>query len=111
MNNLSESPAIAMVERQLAARGVDDDAILSAFRKVPREEFVPEDLREFAYDDAPLPIGEGQTISQPFIVACMIDAAEIASGHRVLEVGVPPADVGVAGRRARTPGALPTTRT
>ncbi|WP_233548437.1 protein-L-isoaspartate(D-aspartate) O-methyltransferase [Aurantiacibacter zhengii] len=87
MNNLSESPAIAMVERQLAARGVDDDAILSAFRKVPREEFVPEDLREFAYDDAPLPIGEGQTISQPFIVACMIDAAEIASGHRVLEVG------------------------
>ena len=81
------NPLSAMVERQLAARGIEDETILSAFRKVPREEFVPEDLREFAYDDAPLPIGEGQTISQPFIVACMIDAAEIGSDCRVLEVG------------------------
>ena len=87
MNNQSANPAIAMVERQLAARGIDDEAILAAFRSVPREEFVPKDLREFAYEDAALPIGEGQTISQPFIVACMLDAAEIASGYHVLEVG------------------------
>ncbi len=87
MNNPSEHPAIAMAARQLAARGIEDEAILAAFRRVPREEFVPEDLREFAYEDAPLPIGEGQTISQPYIVACMMDAAEITSGTRVLEVG------------------------
>ncbi|MCA1660642.1 MAG: protein-L-isoaspartate(D-aspartate) O-methyltransferase [Novosphingobium sp.] len=77
----------AMVERHLAARGIRDPGILAAFREVPREDFVPENLREFAYDDGPLPIGEGQTISQPYIVAAMIEAAEIARGDVVLEVG------------------------
>ncbi|NVD43508.1 protein-L-isoaspartate(D-aspartate) O-methyltransferase [Qipengyuania atrilutea] len=77
----------AMVQRQIADRGIDDPLILAAFRTVPREHFLPENLSEFAYDDGPLPIGEGQTISQPFIVACMIDAAEIGYQDRVLEVG------------------------
>ena len=87
MNDKIAERAEAMVSRHLAARGISDRSILAAFRAVPREEFVAEDLREFAYDDAPLPIGEGQTISQPFIVASMIDAAELASNSRVLEVG------------------------
>ncbi|MGN6500093.1 MAG: protein-L-isoaspartate(D-aspartate) O-methyltransferase [Tsuneonella sp.] len=77
----------AMVERQIRRRGITDRRILEAFRTVPRERFVPEGLREFAYHDNPLPIGEGQTISQPYIVASMIDAAEVAPGMRVLEVG------------------------
>lgn len=77
----------AMVERQIRRRGIDSPAILTAFRSVPREDFVPESLREFAYEDGPLPIGAGQTISQPYIVALMIDAAEIPPGGRVLEVG------------------------
>jgi protein-L-isoaspartate(D-aspartate) O-methyltransferase len=77
----------AMVERQIRRRGIADPALLSAFREVPREAFVPEGMREFAYEDGPLPIGEGQTISQPYIVALMIDAAEVAPGDRVLEVG------------------------
>jgi protein-L-isoaspartate(D-aspartate) O-methyltransferase len=77
----------SMVERQLRARGLDDPALLRAFSTVPREEFVPENMREFAYEDGPLPIGEGQTISQPYIVAMMIDAAEIPPGGKVLEVG------------------------
>ncbi len=76
-----------MVDRQIRNRGVDDPAILNAFSTVPREQFVPEDMREFAYEDGPLPIGEGQTISQPFIVAEMIDAAEVDGQSRVLEVG------------------------
>lgn len=76
-----------MVERQIRRRGIGDPRILSAFGEVPRECFVPEDMAEFAYDDGPLPIGEGQTISQPYIVAAMIDAADIAPGDRVLEVG------------------------
>ena len=76
-----------MVERQIAARGIDDEAILSAFRQVPRERFVDAELAEFAYADSALPIPADQTISQPFIVACMLDAAEIGAGDRVLEVG------------------------
>jgi protein-L-isoaspartate(D-aspartate) O-methyltransferase len=76
-----------MVERQLRRRGIESPAILDAFRAVPRERFVPESLSEFAYEDGPLPIGEEQTISQPYIVALMIDAAGVAPGHRVLEVG------------------------
>ncbi|MGB7372219.1 protein-L-isoaspartate(D-aspartate) O-methyltransferase [Erythrobacter sp.] len=76
-----------MVSRQIGARGIDDPALLDAFASVPRERFVPEDMREFAYRDGPLPIGEGQTISQPFIVAQMIDAAEVSGDSRVLEVG------------------------
>ena len=77
----------AMVERQIRRRGIGDPAVLAAFRQVPREAFVPDAMREFAYEDGPLPIGEGQTISQPYIVALMIDAAEVAPGDRVLEVG------------------------
>lgn len=76
-----------MVERQLRRRGIDSPNLLKAFAEVPREEFVPENLREFAYEDGPLPIGEGQTISQPYIVALMIDAADVEPGDRVLEVG------------------------
>ena len=77
----------AMVARQIEARGIRDPRILAAFHDVPREAFVPENLAEFAYDDGPLPIGEGQTISQPYIVAAMIEGAEIEPGDRVLEVG------------------------
>ena len=76
-----------MVERQIRRRGIDAPDLLAAFREVPREEFLPEGLREFAYEDGPLPIGEGQTISQPYIVALMIDAAAVGPGQRVLEVG------------------------
>jgi protein-L-isoaspartate(D-aspartate) O-methyltransferase len=76
-----------MVERQLVARGVSDPHVLAAMRKVPREEFVGAATRQSAYDDGPLPIGQGQTISQPFIVAKMIQLAEIKPGDRVLEVG------------------------
>lgn len=76
-----------MVERQLRGRGIGNAHVLAAMGEVPREVFVPEGLRAFAYDDGPLPIGEGQTISQPYIVALMIEAADVAPGHRVLEVG------------------------
>lgn len=77
-----------MVDRQIAARGINDAALLDAMRIVPREEFVPPDARHLAYIDNALPIGEGQTISQPLIVAMMIAAARIRPGDRVLEVGV-----------------------
>src|SRR6478736_3030119 len=76
-----------MVERQIQRRGIESPSVLTALRTVPREDFLPESLREFAYEDGPLPIGEGQTISQPYIVALMIDAAEIPPGGKVLEVG------------------------
>ncbi|MGB8225075.1 MAG: protein-L-isoaspartate(D-aspartate) O-methyltransferase [Polyangiales bacterium] len=76
-----------MVERHVAARGIRDAAVLGAMRAVPREAFLPEHLAEFAYDDTPLPIEEGQTISQPFIVAAMVDALRLGSGDRVLEIG------------------------
>ena len=76
-----------MVRRQMEARGILDPLILDAFRTVPREEFVDEGNRQWAYDDHPLPIEAGQTISQPYIVALMIEAAEIRRGDKVLEVG------------------------
>ena len=76
-----------MVRRQIEARGIFDASILDAFREVPREEFVDEEHRRWAYDDHPLPIEAGQTISQPYIVALMIQAAEIRPGDKVLEVG------------------------
>src|SRR5436305_2311924 len=76
-----------MVERQLARRGVRDSHVLGAMREVPREAFVAEPLGEFAYEDTPLPIEAGQTISQPYIVAHMIEAAAIGPGDRVLEIG------------------------
>ena len=80
-------PREMMVKRQVEARGIKDPAVLAAMRTVPRETFVSEAMREFAYEDGPLPIGNGQTISQPFIVALMIEAARLSPGDRVLEVG------------------------
>jgi protein-L-isoaspartate(D-aspartate) O-methyltransferase len=77
----------AMVERQIAARGIRDPRVLAAMRRVPRERFVEPPFVPYAYDDMPLPIAEGQTISQPYIVALMAEAAAIAPGDRVLEVG------------------------
>lgn len=76
-----------MVDRQIAARGVSDADVLEAMRRVPRHEFVPEAYRSSAYRDRPLPIGRGQTISQPYIVAYMTAAIEPDSTDRVLEVG------------------------
>ena len=76
-----------MVDVQIARRGVRDEAVLEAMRTVPREHFVGEGMEAFAYEDAPLPIAGGQTISQPYIVAAMIEAAEIGPGDCVLEVG------------------------
>ena len=76
-----------MIDVQIARRGVRDPHILDAMRHVPREAFVEPGFEEFAYEDGPLPIGEGQTISQPYIVALMIEAAEVKPGDCVLEVG------------------------
>ncbi|HEY3890176.1 MAG TPA: protein-L-isoaspartate(D-aspartate) O-methyltransferase [Caulobacteraceae bacterium] len=76
-----------MVDRQLERRGVRDTDVLRAMRDVPREAFVPEGLEEFAYEDSPLPIAAGQTISQPYMVALMIEAAAIKPGDRVLDIG------------------------
>lgn len=84
----SETQRAAMVEHQITARGISDAALLDAMRAVPREAFVPEALREYAYADSPLPIEAGQTISQPYIVALMIEAARIGPGDRVLEIGL-----------------------
>ena len=76
-----------MVARQIEARGVTDDAVLRAMRTVPRHRFVPDEVAPQAYDDRPLPIGLQQTISQPYIVAFMTEAAEIEPDDRVLEIG------------------------
>jgi protein-L-isoaspartate(D-aspartate) O-methyltransferase len=76
-----------MVERQLIDRDIRDERVLAAMREVPRESFVDEDQRTRAYDDRPLPIGDGQTISQPYIVALMAEAARLTPASRVLEVG------------------------
>ena len=76
-----------MVEHQIAARGIRSKTVLGALRKVPREAFLPEALREFAYEDSPLPIAAGQTISQPYIVALMTEALDLKGGERVLEIG------------------------
>ena len=76
-----------MVERQLKRRGISEARVLDAFRTVPRDDFVSADLAHLAYEDHPLPIEARQTISQPYIVALMIEAAEISGTDRVLEVG------------------------
>lgn len=77
----------AMVRSQIAARGVTDSSVLEALRRVPRHEFVPADVRAEAYADHPLPIGEAQTISQPYIVGFMSELLQVKPGHRVLEIG------------------------
>jgi protein-L-isoaspartate(D-aspartate) O-methyltransferase len=76
-----------MISRQLRARGINNERVLAAFAKVPREEFVAPELRENAYEDRPLSIGCSQTISQPFIVAYMLQAADVGPDDHVLELG------------------------
>jgi protein-L-isoaspartate(D-aspartate) O-methyltransferase len=76
-----------MVEKQLRRRGIRDAAVLAAMTAVPRHEFVADELRSQAYEDVPLPIGGGQTISQPYIVAAMTAALRLQPGDRVLEIG------------------------
>ena len=76
-----------MVEQQLRARGIRDERVLEAMEQVPRHEFVPEQRRYLAYADEPLPIGHGQTISQPYVVAAMAEALELRGTETVLEVG------------------------
>jgi len=76
-----------MVETQLIPRGIKDKKVIEAFLIVPREKFVSENLKEFAYDDTPLPIGEEQTISQPYIVALMTELLQLKGGEKVLEIG------------------------
>ncbi|NNM30483.1 MAG: protein-L-isoaspartate O-methyltransferase, partial [Akkermansiaceae bacterium] len=76
-----------MVAAHLVGRGITDRRVVEAMRQIPRHEFVPAGLRARAYDDGPLPIGGGQTISQPYIVALMTELLELTGGERVLEVG------------------------
>ena len=76
-----------MVERNIAGRGMRDELVLGAMRRVPRELFLPNSLREFAYEDSPLPIAGEQTISQPYIVAFMAEALMLKGGEKVLEIG------------------------
>ena len=84
--DLSDQRA-AMVQEQLVARGVRSELVLAAMRRVPREKFVSEDFRDLAYDDSPLPIEAGQTISQPYIVAFMTESLGLQGGEKVLEIG------------------------
>jgi len=76
-----------MVEEQLIARGIRDERVLDAMSRIPREEFVPKNLINSAYEDCPLPIGEGQTISQPYMVALMVEKLELKGDEKVLEIG------------------------
>jgi protein-L-isoaspartate(D-aspartate) O-methyltransferase len=78
---------IRMVDYQIARRGVNDSLVIDAMRCVPRHLFVPENYRDRSYEDGPLPIGENQTISQPYIVALMTELLELNGGEKVLEVG------------------------
>jgi protein-L-isoaspartate(D-aspartate) O-methyltransferase len=82
-----ESRRMRMVTDQLRRRGITNPLVLGAFGAVPREAFVPDHLAEHAYDDAPLPIGNGQTISQPYVVAITVEALRLSGRERVLEIG------------------------
>ena len=82
-----EAKRIRMVEQQIERRGVEDPRVLAAMREVERHRFVPEDAVDYAYDDTPLRIGHGQTISQPYIVALMTELLELEEDDRVLEIG------------------------
>lgn len=87
MNPSFEEMRGAMVDIQLVARGISDKRVLEAFRKVPRHEFVPEEERQDSYSDYPLPVGYGQTISQPYMVALMTQCLDLKPDYKVLEVG------------------------
>jgi len=87
MQDIFLNQRIAMVELQLRSRGIRDERVLEAMLHVPRHEFVPPSLQADAYADMPLPIGSGQTISQPYIVAAMLEALQIHPSDRVLEIG------------------------
>lgn len=84
---MSPSAPTDWIDKQLRARGIQDARVLDAMARVPREDFVPDDLRPRTYDDAALPIGHGQTISQPYIVALICEALELQGGENVLDVG------------------------
>ncbi|MCK7546767.1 protein-L-isoaspartate(D-aspartate) O-methyltransferase [Marinobacter koreensis] len=77
----------SMVDYQIVSRGIDAPRVVEAMRRVHREAFVPENLKAEAYADGPLPIGSGQTISQPYIVALMVDALDLTGGEKVLDIG------------------------
>lgn len=87
MSFWKESPRAVMVRKHLRDRGLKDPRLLAAFSQVPREEFVPADLRDWSYADRPLGIGSGQTISQPYIVALTADMLKLTGREKVLEVG------------------------
>src|ERR1700680_5061426 len=92
MNSSGENAAFSnfrlrMVDSQLRARGVMDERVLDTMSRVPRHEFAPERYRDQAYEDHPLPIGDGQTISQPYIVAVMLQSLQLSPTSKVLEVG------------------------
>ncbi len=82
-----EKERTRMVEEQIIARGVKDERVLAAMRKVPRHEFLPEGIRGMAYQDSALPLGEAQTMSQPYMVALMTELLELTGAERVLEIG------------------------
>lgn len=83
----SETPAARMVRTQVASREVDDPRVLQAMREVPRDRFMPIQVRHLAWEDGPVPIGHGQTISQPYIVAYMTERMNLKAGEKVLEIG------------------------
>lgn len=86
-NDIYERKRFLMVERDIKLRGIKDTRVLDVMKKVPRHFFVDEGLRDQAYEDHPLPIGEGQTISQPYVVALMTEALRLKPSDRVLEIG------------------------
>jgi protein-L-isoaspartate(D-aspartate) O-methyltransferase len=90
MSDQTPDPTMArqvMVDSQLRARGISDSRVLDAMLRVPRHQFVPEAQRAGAYEDHPLPIGDGQTISQPYVVALMLESLQLTATDKVLEVG------------------------
>ena len=88
MNKLSTSSSLEkMIRQQLIDRGIHDKSVLEAIRKVPREQFFPDEIRDQAHADKAAPIGHGQTISQPYIVALMSQHLKVSKDHRVLEIG------------------------
>ncbi len=82
-----ESLRLKMVDEQLAGQGIRDERVLSAFRRIPRHLFVPDTMIDQAYENHPVAIGQGQTISQPYMVACMSEALALQGGEKVLEIG------------------------